>query len=106
VGLSTDGLSMILRRAIPDYFFESKRMIDMLKGVYHPKKMREIAHDNVVQLIGKGGTENNGVRFAPEENAMVIQLGVVCTSIVRVKEFLKKVDEVIYSGHTHFQKSG
>ena len=34
---------------------------------------------------------------------MVIQLGVVCTSNVCVKEFLKKVDKVIYSGHTHFQ---
>jgi hypothetical protein len=43
------------------------------------------------------------VHFAPEEDAMVIQLGVVCTSTVRVKEFLKKVDEVIHSGHTHFQ---
>jgi hypothetical protein len=92
---------MIWRRAIPDYFFESKRMIDMLKGAYHPNKL--IAHDNVVQLIGKGGTENNGVRFAPEEDAMVIQLGVVCTSTVGVKEFLKKVDDVIHSGHTHFQ---
>jgi hypothetical protein len=34
---------------------------------------------------------------------MVIQLGVVCTSNVCVKELLKKVDEVIYSGHMHFQ---
>ncbi len=34
---------------------------------------------------------------------MVIQLGVVCTGNVRVKEFLKKVDKVIYNGHTHFQ---
>ncbi len=34
---------------------------------------------------------------------MVIQLGVVCTGNVRVKEFLKKVDEVIYSRHSHFQ---
>jgi hypothetical protein len=92
---------MIWRRAIPDYFFESKWMIDMLKGVYHPNKLCVIAHDNVVQLIGKGGTENNGVHFAPEEDAMVIQLGVVCTSTVRVKEFLKKVDKVIHSGHTH-----
>ncbi len=33
----------------------------------------------------------------------MIQLGVVCTGNVRVKEFLKKVDEVIYNGHTHFQ---
>ncbi len=103
MGLSTDELSMIWRRAIPDYFFESKRMIDMLKGAYHPNRLRVIAHDNVVQLIGKGGAENNGVHVAPEEDAMVIQLGVVCTSTVRVKEFLKKVDEVIHSGHTHFQ---
>ncbi len=104
VELSTDGLIMIWRRAIPDSFFESKRMMEMLKGVYHPDKSRMIAHDNVVQLIGKGGTENNGVvHFAPKEDAMVIQLGVVCTGTVRVKEFLKKVDEVIHSGHTHFQ---
>ncbi len=34
---------------------------------------------------------------------MVIQLGVVCTGTVRVKEFLKKVDEVIHSGNAHFQ---
>jgi hypothetical protein len=93
---------MIWRRVIPDYFFESKQMIDMLKGAYHPNKLHVIAHDNVVQLIGKGGTENNGVHFAPKEDAMVIQLGVVCTGIVRVMEFLKKVDEVIHSGHTHF----
>jgi hypothetical protein len=43
------------------------------------------------------------VHFAPKEDAMVIQLGVVCTGNVRVKEFLKKVDKVIYNGHTHFQ---
>jgi hypothetical protein len=103
VGLSTDGLSMIWRRAIPDNFFESKRIIDILTGAYHPNKSRVIAHDNVVQLIRKGGTENNRVHFAPEEDVMVIQLGVVCTSTVRVKKFLKKVDEVIHSGHTHFQ---
>ncbi len=30
VELSTDGMSMIWRHAIPDYFFESKRMMDML----------------------------------------------------------------------------
>ncbi len=70
--MSTDGLSMIWRRAIPDYFFETKRMIDMLKGAYHPNKSRVIAHDNIVQLIGKGGKENNGVHFAPKEDAMVI----------------------------------
>ncbi len=103
VELSTDGLSMIWRHAIPDYFFESKRMMDMLKGVYHPDKLCVIAHDNIVQLIRKGGTENNGVHFAPKEDAMVIQLCVVCTSTLRVKEFLKKVAEVIHSGHAHFQ---
>ncbi len=32
VELSTDGLSMIWRHAIPNYFFESKRVMDMLKG--------------------------------------------------------------------------
>ncbi len=34
---------------------------------------------------------------------MVIQLGVACTCTVRVKEILKKVDEVIHSEHMHFQ---
>ncbi len=103
VELSTDGLSMIWRRAIPNSFIESKQMMEMLKGAYHPDKLRVIAHDNVVQLIRKGGTENNGVHFAPKEDAMVIRLGDVCTGTVRVKEFLKKVDEVIHSEHMHFQ---
>ncbi len=77
--------------------------MDMLKGAYHPDKLRVVAHDNVVQKIRKGRTENDGVHFAPKEDVMVIQLGVVCTGNVRVKEFLKKVDKVIYSGHTYFQ---
>ncbi len=76
--------------------------MDMLKDAYHSDKSRVIAHDNVVQLIGKGGMENNGVHFAPKEDGMVIQPGVVCTGTVRVKEFLKKVDEVIHSENTHF----
>jgi hypothetical protein len=101
--LSTDRLRLIWRHAIPNYFFESKRMMDMLKGAYHPDKSPLVAHDNVVQQIRKGGTENNGVHFAPKEDVMVIQLGVVCTGNVCVKEFLKKVDKVIYNGHTHFQ---
>ncbi len=101
--LITDGLGLIWRHAISNYFFESKRMMDMLKGAYHPDKSCVVAHDNVGQRIRKGGTEKNGVHFAPKEDAMVIQLGVVCTGNVRMKEFLKKVDEVIYSGHTHFQ---
>jgi hypothetical protein len=45
-----------------------------------------------VQPLQKGGTENNGVHFSPEEDAMVIQLGVVCTGTVRVKECLKQVN--------------
>jgi hypothetical protein len=103
VDLSTDGLRLIWRRAIPDYFFESKLMMDMLKGTYQPDESRVVAHDNVVQQIRKGGTENNGVHFTPKEDAMVIQLGVVCTGNVHVKEFLKKDDEVIYSGNMYFQ---
>ncbi len=55
---------MIWKCAIPDYFFESKRMIDMLKGAYHPNELHVTAHDNIVQLIGKGGTENNGVQLS------------------------------------------
>ncbi len=77
--------------------------MDVLKGAYHPDESRVVAHDNAVQQIRKGGMENNGVHFAPKEDAMVIQLGVVCPGNVRVKEFLKKVDKVIYNGHTHFQ---
>ena len=72
VDLSMDGLRLIWRRAIPDYFFESKWMMDMLKGVYHPDKLHVNSHDNIAQLIRKGGTENNGVHFAPKEDAMVI----------------------------------
>jgi hypothetical protein len=34
---------------------------------------------------------------------MIIQLGVVFTGTVRVKETLQKVDEVIHSNHMHFQ---
>ncbi len=75
----------------------------MLKVAYHPNKLCVVAHDNDVQCIRKGGMENNGVHFAPKEDAMVIQLGVICTGNVHVKEFLKKVDKVIYGGHTHFQ---
>ena len=55
--------------------------------MYHPDESFVIAHYDVVQEIRKGRTENNGVHFAPEADAMVIQLGVVCTGTVRVKEF-------------------
>ena len=62
-----------------------------------------IAHNDVVQEILKGTVENNGVHFTPKADAMVIQLGVVCTGTVWVKEFLKKLDKVIHNSHTHFQ---
>ena len=103
VELITDGLALIWRRAIPDYFFESKRMITRLCQGYYPNKSRVIAHNDVAQEMWKGGTENNGVHVAPEADAMVIQLGAVCTGTVRVKEFLKKADEVIHGGNRHFQ---
>ena len=62
-------------------------MITQLGRGYHPDKSRVIAHNDVVQEMRKGGTENNGVHFAPKADVMVIQLGVVCTSTVQVKEF-------------------
>jgi len=43
------------------------------------------------------------MKFAPEADAMVIQLGVVCTGTVRMKEVFKKVDKVVHEGHCHYQ---
>ena len=103
VELCANGWSLIWRRAIPDYFFESKRMVSMLKNSYHPNDSRVIAQDNVVQQIRTGGTESKGLHFAAAEDAMIVQLGVVCTGNVRVTEDLKKIGEVVYNGHTHFQ---
>jgi hypothetical protein len=57
-------------------------MVAMLGRAYHPYESRVIAHDNVVQQIRKGGTENNGLHFAPEEEAMSVLLGIVCTGDV------------------------
>ncbi len=34
--LSEDGMSLIWRRAIPDFLFESKWMVSMLKSTDHP----------------------------------------------------------------------
>ena len=50
-----------------------------------------------------GGTESKGLHFTAEEDAMIVQLGVVCMGNVRVTEDLKKMGEVVYSGNTHFQ---
>ena len=78
-------------------------MVSMLGRAYHEDDSRVIAHDDVVQQIRKGGTENNGLHFAPEEEAMRVPLGIVCTGNVRVKESFQKVDEVVVGGHTHYQ---
>jgi hypothetical protein len=61
------------------------------------------AHNNIVQQIQNGGTKDKGLHFAAEENAMIVQLGIVCTSNVRVKEALQKMKEVVHSGNTHYQ---
>ena len=103
VDLCENGTSLIWRRAIPEYFFESKRMVNMLKNSYHPNDSHVITHDNIVQKIRAEGTKNKGLHFAAEEDAMIVQLGVVCTSNVRVTEDLKKMGEVVFNGHTHFQ---
>ncbi len=78
-------------------------MVAMLGQKYHPDKLRVIAHDIVVQQIRKGGTENNGLHFAPKEEAMSVPLGIVCTGDVRVEETLQKVDKVVHNRHTHYQ---
>ena len=75
----------------------------MLKNSYHPNESRDIAHDNVVQKIRSGGAESKGLHFAAEEDAMIVQLGVVCMGNVRVTEDLKKMGEVVYGGQVHFQ---
>jgi hypothetical protein len=51
-------------------------------------------------------TESKGLHFTAEEDAMIVQLGVVYTGKnvrVRVTEDLKKMGKVVYSGHTHYQ---
>ena len=103
VELSEDGMSLKWRKGIPDYFFETKRMTVMLGNQYHPNNTRVIAHDNVVQQIRRGGTENQGLHFAGEEQAQIVPLEVRCTGNPRVKETLQKSDEVIVGGHTHYQ---
>jgi hypothetical protein len=47
--------------------------------------------------------ESKGLHFVAEEDAMIVQLGVVSTGNVRVKETLLKVDKVIHGGCIHFQ---
>jgi hypothetical protein len=101
--LSEDGMSLIWRRAISEFFFESKRMVSMLKKAYHSEDSHVVAHDNIVQQIRKGGTESKGLHFAAEEDDMIVQLGVECTGNVRVKETLQKVDKIVYNGNAHYQ---
>jgi hypothetical protein len=103
VELCANGWILICRRANPYYFFESKQMVSMPKNQFHPNDSRVIAHDNVVQQIRTGGTESKGLHFTAAEDAMIVQLGVVSMGNVRVTEDLKKIGEVVFSGHTHFQ---
>ncbi len=63
VELCANGWSLIWRRAIPEYFFESKRMVNMLKNSYHPTDSRVIAHNNIVQKIRAGGDGEQGAAF-------------------------------------------
>jgi hypothetical protein len=101
--LSEDGMSLKWRKGIPDYFYETKRMMTMLGKEYHPNDTRVIAHDNVGQQIRRGGTENQGLHFAGDEQAQIIQLNFRCTGNPRVKESLQRCEELIVSGNTHFQ---
>jgi hypothetical protein len=101
--LSEDGMSLKWRKGIPDYFFESKRMLIMLGNQYHHNDTCVIAHDNVVQQIRRGGTENQGLHFASEEQAQIVPLEVRCTGNPRVKETLQKCDKVVVGGNTHYQ---
>ena len=103
VKLSPDGMAMIWKRAIPDYFCEVKRMRSMLGHAYHVNDTRVIEHDNVVQQIRSGGTENQGVHFVSDEEAQRVPLRVCCTGNPIVKESLQKVGKVEVNGATHYQ---
>ena len=43
------------------------------------------------------------MHFVADEDAMILQLGAVCTGSVRVKETLQKEGEVEVSGRMHYQ---
>ena len=101
--LSEDGMSLKWRKGIPDYFLESKLMMTMLGKEYHHNNTHVIAHGNVVQQIRRGGTENQGLHFAGDKQAQIIQLNFRCTGNPRVKESLQRCEEVIVGGNTHFQ---
>ena len=103
VKLSPDGMAMIWKRAIPDYFCEVKRMRAMLGNAYHANDAQVIEHDNVVQQIRSGGTENQGIHFVCDEEAQRVPLRVCCTGNPSVKESLQKVGGVEVSGATHYQ---
>ena len=71
--LCENGKSLIWRRAIPYYFFESKWMVSMLKNQFHPNNSGVIAHDSIVQQIRRGGTKTKGLHFTAAEDAMIVQ---------------------------------
>jgi hypothetical protein len=58
--LSEDGMSLIWRRAIPEFSLESKQMVGVLKKAYHSDNLHVIAHNKVVQQIQKGGRKARG----------------------------------------------
>jgi len=64
--LSPDGTCLIWRRSILDNFFESKQTVSMLGQAYHEDGSHVIAHNDVIQQIQEGRTENNGLHFAPK----------------------------------------
>ena len=103
VKLSPDGMAIIWKRAIPDYFCEVKRMRAMLGHAYHANETRFIEHYNVVQQIRSGGTETQGAHFLSDEEAQRVPLRVCCTGNPIVKESLQKVGKVEVSGTTHYQ---
>ncbi len=75
----------------------------MLGDAYHHSDSRVIAHDNVVEQVRKGGTENQGLHFASESEAQIVPFDVRCTGNPRVKETLQKHDVVVVGGHSHYQ---
>ena len=78
-------------------------MAKMMGNAYHPNDLRMIAHNNVVQLIWKGVTENQGLHFAKDGEAQIVPLGVRCIGNPMVKESMQKVNERVTGGITHYQ---
>jgi hypothetical protein len=50
-----------------------------------PRQKPVTAHNDIVQEIWMEGTENNGVHFAPEMNAMAMENNVVHLQLKRMQ---------------------